>query len=63
MNTRYRICAKVEESITHIISGCLELAKTVPLGHNRSVAYIHWNICRSYKLEITEESNRHQPTI
>lgn len=27
MNPRYRICAKVEEAITHIISGCLELAK------------------------------------
>ena len=57
-----RICGKHEESIDHIISGCSELAKTEYIQrHNKAAAYLHWKICREYKIKTADKWYEHQP--
>ena len=49
------ICGKFEESIDHIVSVCLVLAKTEYIyRHNKTAAYIRRKICRSYEIETNE---------
>ena len=42
--------------VDHIISGCLELAKTDNRErHNKAAAYIQWKACQHYQDRSTEE--------
>ena len=57
-----RICGKFEETIDHIISGCPELAKSEYIHrHNRAASYMHWKICKHYKITVTEKWYEHVP--
>ena len=50
-----RLCDEKIETIDHLISGCSVLAKTEYLKrHNKIAQYIHWNVCRFYKLEVSD---------
>ena len=45
-----RLCHEFDESIEHIISGGLVLAKRKYLErHDKALIYIHWNICECYQ--------------
>jgi len=57
-----RICGRFQETVDHITSGCPELAKTEYLHrHNKVAAYIHWNICKSQNIQVTEKWYDHNP--
>lgn len=57
-----RICGRFQETVDHIISGCPELAKTEYLQrHNKVAAYIHWNICKSKNIQVTDKWYEHTP--
>ena len=57
-----RICGKYEETINHIISGCPELAKTEYIHrHDKAASYLHWEICKEYKIKTAEKWYEHQP--
>ena len=57
-----RICGKFQETIDHITSGCPQLAKTEYLHrHDKVGAYIHWNICKAYDIQVTDKWYQHQP--
>ena len=57
-----RICGRYEETIDHIISGCPELAKTEYIQrHDKAAAYLHWKICREYKIKTADKWYEHQP--
>ena len=57
------ICGKFEQSIDHIVSVCLVLAKKEYIyRHNKTAAYIHRKICRGYEIEANEhEWHEKQP--
>ncbi len=51
-----RICGKHEESVDYIVSGCSELAKAEYMQrHNKAAAYLHWKICREYKIKTADK--------
>ena len=57
-----RICGKYEETVNHIISGCPELAKTEYIHrHDKAASYLHWEICKEYKIKTAEKWYEHQP--
>ncbi|KAL1448229.1 hypothetical protein WDU94_006605 [Cyamophila willieti] len=46
-----RLCRNADEHISHILSGCTQLASTEYLArHNKVAAYIHWTISKMYEL-------------
>lgn len=57
-----RICGRFLETVDHITSGCPELAKTEYLHrHNRVASYVHWSICKSQNIQVTERWYEHDP--
>ena len=57
-----KLCGKYEKTIDHIIAGCPELAKTEYIHrHNKAAAYLHWKICREYKIKTADKWYEHQP--
>ena len=50
-----------DERVDHIVSGCLVLTKDEYLyRHDKAAAYMHWKICKQYKLPPTEKWNEHK---
>ena len=59
--SKCRICGRFQEAVDHI-SGCPELAKTEYIHrHNKVAAYVHWNICRNFDINIPDKWFEHQP--
>ena len=57
-----RLCLKAEEHISHIVAGCEVLAPVEYLQrHNKVAGYIHWRICKSLYLPVTEKYYMHVP--
>ena len=57
-----RLCLKAEEHISHIVAGCEVLAPVEYLQRHKKVAgYIHWRICKSLNLPVTEKYYMHEP--
>ena len=57
-----RLCLKAEEHISHIVAGCEVLAPVEYLQrHNKVAGYIHWRICKSLNLPVTEKYYMHEP--
>ncbi|KAI5721426.1 hypothetical protein M8J77_020648 [Diaphorina citri] len=51
---RCRICQEKPETIDHILSACSQLAKhEYILRHNKICAYVHWCLCKKYKIPDT----------
>ena len=56
-----RFCEQYTETIDHLISGCPILAKKEYLDrHNKVAQYIHWQVCRHYKFQTTDEWYKHE---
>ena len=57
-----RICNRYEETIDHIVSGCIAPAKTGYIQrHNKAAAYIHWKTCQHYNVQVSNEWYEHEP--
>ena len=57
-----RICGQFQETIDHIVVGCLELAKTEYLHrHNKAATYLHWNICKEFNINTKSKWYEHEP--
>ena len=57
-----RLCNRYDESINHILSGCLEFAKTEYIKrHNNAAAYMHWKILKHYNIKANDKWYEHQP--
>ena len=57
-----RLCPRSEEHVGHIIAGCQMLALTeYTERHNKVAAYIHWKICMSFDVPVTEKYYLHKP--
>ena len=53
---RYQVCAYSEETIDHVISGCPTIVNTEYLQrHDRISKFIHWTLCKHYKIPHTEK--------
>ena len=56
-----RLCLKAEEHISHIVAGCEVLAPVEYLQrHNKVAGYMHWRICKSLNLPLTEKYYMHE---
>ena len=56
-----RFCDQQLETIDHLISQCPILAKHEYLKrHNRVAQYVHWQLCKFYKLEAKETWYDHE---
>ena len=61
-NSKCRLCNEFDETVDHIVSGCPEHAKTEYVHrHNKAAKYIHWKLCKYYKLENKEKWYEHEP--
>ena len=59
---RCRLCTYSEETIDHMISGCLTVANTEYLQrHDRIAKFIHWTLCKHYEIRHTEKWYEHTP--
>ena len=57
-----RLCKEKTETIDHIISGCSAIAATEYMArHNKIGVYLHWNICKSKEINVTDKWYNHQP--
>ena len=57
-NCRY--CSEHLETIDHLVSGCPVLAKKEYLvRHNKVARYIHWKICRHFKISVAAQWYEH----
>ena len=55
-----RICHKESETTFHILAGCDTLAKKEYLErHNNVARYIHYEICKSYKIQTGSKWHMH----
>lgn len=54
-NPMCRSCNQHQETIAHLVSGCLELAR-----HNKAAAYLHWAFCKY--LEHQSARQKHVPS-
>ncbi|KAL1447392.1 hypothetical protein WDU94_012405 [Cyamophila willieti] len=57
-----RLCKTQPETITHVISGCGELARHEYVNrHNKICTYMHHQICKNFHLEVEEKWYLHNP--
>ena len=57
-----RVCKSKPETIDHIVAGCSLLAPTEYLKrHNEIGKYLHWNVCRTNNIKVTEKWYNHEP--
>ena len=57
-----QLCNRYDESMEHILSGCLELTKTEYIKrHNNAAAYMHWEILKHYNIKANDKWYEHQP--
>ena len=61
-NPLCRMCNEFEETVDHIVSGCLTLAGSEYIHrHDKAAAYIHWKICKHHKLPAADYWYNHKP--
>ena len=59
-----RLCYRYEESIDHILSRCLELAKTEYIKrHDNPAAYMHWKILKHYNIKANDNWYEHHQKL
>ena len=64
--SRCQLCTHSEETIDHMISGCSIIVNTKHLQrHDRVTKFIHWTLCKHYKISHTEKWYEHaqEPVI
>jgi hypothetical protein len=55
MDSKCRMCYKVEEHIKHTVAWCTTLVPSERTNRNNKVAgYIHWTICQRTGLQVTD---------
>ena len=63
-NSKCRMCGKAEESGNHVLSECSKLAqKEYKRRHDWFGTKIHWEICRTYGIEVKEKWYEHRPEV
>jgi len=56
IDSKCRMCYKVEEHIKLIIVGCTTLVPSeYPNSYNKVAGYIHWTICKPMGLQVTDK--------
>ena len=56
------MCGCFDETIDHLVSGCLELGKTEYIdGHNKAAAHMYWKICKEFGIEVRERLYENEP--
>ena len=55
------MCWKMDENVSHIVSKCHELVqnKSKKLRHDKAVALLHWQWCKTYGFETHEKYYKH----
>jgi hypothetical protein len=62
IESRCRLCKEYEETIDHLTSGCLILAKNeYVIRHDRVCTHLHYSICKTSGTETTENWYSHIP--
>ena len=57
-----RVCRKVDESIDHILSGCIKLAqKEYRRSHDNLGKIVHWKLARKCTFEAGNKWYEHEP--
>ena len=57
-----RICHKEDETVSHIVSGCSELAKRrYVIRHDLVATRIHWELCKKYNIDVSKVWYDHVP--
>ena len=57
-----RICRKVNESIDHIVSGCIKLAqKKYKRRHDNPGKIVHWKLARKCNFKAGDKWYEHEP--
>ena len=60
--TRWYLCGRFDKTIDHLVSGCLELAKTEYIHrHNKAAAHTDWKICKEFGIEVKDRWYEHEP--
>ena len=61
-NSKCRVCDDRDETINHIISECTKLAqKEYKTRHDWLGKVIHWEMCKKFKFDYTNEWYMHNP--
>ena len=59
-----RFCDNYTETVDYLVSGCPVLAPNeYKARHDRVGQYLHWKICKSYKIETCEHRYEHKPQL
>jgi hypothetical protein len=60
IESRCRLCKEYEETIDHLTSGCLSLAKNVyVIRHAKVCTHLHYSICKTLGIETIENWYSH----
>ena len=61
-DSKCRICKQADETVSHILSECRNLAqREYKKRHDMVGKRIHWEICRKYKVKVKEKWYEHEP--
>ena len=62
-NDKCRFCHTFVESVNHLVSGCQILMADghYTKRHNNICKYIHWKICKEFKIDVKEKLWDHEP--
>ena len=61
-DSKCRICKQADETVSHILSECRNLAqREYKKRHDMVGKRIHWEICRKYQVKVREKWYEHEP--
>ena len=61
-NSVCRLCKKVDETVSHIVSGCEKLAqKEYKRRHDKVALALHWDLCRKHGFQCASKWYEHVP--
>ena len=61
-DAKCRLCKQADETVSHIVSECRNLAKReYKKRHDMVGKRIHWEICRKYQIKVKDKWYEHEP--
>ena len=61
-DTKCRLCKTPDETVSHIVSECSNLAKReYKRRHDMVGKRIHWEICKKYQVKVKDKWYEHEP--
>jgi hypothetical protein len=61
VDPKCRLCAVKDETVDHLVAGCVKLAQgEYKARHDKVASVVHWRLCKKYGIEVHKDWYKHE---